>query len=471
MKELTPLEQEKINIDIYYKKLYEKHGLDFILNAGFIFDNSHRIIPVDAELDCTPIAFLLEKLKTAKRPAILLGTGSYCPVHDGHIEAMYKAREVVEASGYDVIGGYMAPDNDDYVQRKAQVLNIHERIEIMGEKLKDHDWLAVDPWNGIFRPYAENFTALIEHLQLYIKKHLGVDIPIFYVCGGDNARFALTFIDEGYCVVVDRPGSDAYENFKHLFNDRILYAFNDNLNSSTMVRKSFIKPPHKRKRLILRVDSFDERQNSIIEELSKHFDEIVITDVYEEQKKLSAIKTEIISLDSLLKAEENLAVSRVYDYFGQKFLGWSNRPGTQLLKDQIDNITPGGYFLFDDDKCSGATLAHAKNLLKDKVTIHGAVTLTTSTDEEEIADVRDFYFNKENCGLVIQTSELETKRFPYVYPYVCPFIRTSIRISPMTFSMAIWSINCKYFTERKEMEPMRFCLKMLDKLSNTFPVH
>lgn len=469
MNNLSELDKQKIDIDIYYKALYEKHGLSFIINAGFVFDNSPKIIPVDAELDCTPIAFLLNRLKGAHNPAILLGTGSYCPLHDGHIEAMYKAREVVEAAGYDVIGGYMAPDNDDYVQRKAQVLNVHERIEIMGNMLKDHDWLAVDPWNGIFRPYAENFTALIEHLQMYIKKHLNRDIPIFYVCGGDNARFALTFTYEGYCVVVDRPGTNAYHNYCDIFNDRILYAFNDNPNSSTMVRKSFIKPLHKRKRLILRIDEYDPRQEKIIAELEKQFDEIVITDVKDEQKRLQAIKTEVISLDSLLEAEENIAISRSYDLFGQKFLGWVARPGSEPLEEQINKITPGGYFLFDDDKHSGATLDHVKKMLTGKVDIHGAVTLTTSTDEDEIADLRDFYYNKTNSGLVIKTVDNETQRFPYVYPYVCPFIRTSIRKDPMEFSLAIWMINYIYLQEKGSKYPAAECLQMIKELMKTMP--
>ena len=462
---LTKLQFEKIKLDPFYYPLYEKYGLEFILGAGFIFDNAPYPMTITDDFDCTPVSFLLEKLKTAKNPAIIYTTGSFCPLHDGHLEMVDKARLAVEAKGYDVIGGYIAPDNDEYVSRKANVLNIHERLKIISRKIKDIDWLAVDPWNGVFRNYAENFTSLIVHLQMYLKRHLGIDIPIFYVCGGDNAKFCLTFIDKGHCVVVDRPGSQTYDNYSNIFNERILYAFNDNSNSSTEVRKTFKKDEHKRKRLLLRVDEYDEREEAVINELSKHFEEIKISRISEETEVFNAIQSPIISLDSILKSKHNISVSRQYDYYGQKFLGWTNRPGSLPIDEQFELLKGNteNFFLFDDDIHTGRTIEYLRERLKDLVKIVGQISLTTSNDTEEVLDCRDFYYAKENCGLVVLNSSGLKERYIYAYPFVCPYQRASI-MNPLKFSIAIWEINYSYFLKTRDKKHLNDCKTILESL-------
>ena len=456
-------ENWKINSDRIYRSLYNEFGLDFIKSAGFIFDNSPDFRPVTVDLDCTPISFLLEKLKLATKPAILLSTGSFCPLHDGHLEMMFKARERVESAGYDVIGGYLAPDNDEYVSRKANVLNIHERIEIINEQIKDIDWLAIDPWNGVFREYAENFTSLYIHLQKYIFKHLGIDIPIFYVCGGDNASFMLSFRNEGNSVVVDRPGYDV-SMLTPYFNERNLYIYNNNKNSSTEVRKTFIKEKNKRKVLLLRVDEYDKRQEKVIEELKKHFDEIKISTKEKEKEVFEKITIPKISLDSILSSKYNLSISRQYDYYGVKFLGWTNRPGSKIISHQIKRIPNDDYFLFDDDIHSGKTMEYIKSLLKNKVNVIGQISLTTSNDTEEVLDCRDFYYKKDNCGLVILNSDGESERFPYVYPYVCPYQRGSIQL-PKEFSLSIWKINYEYFLKEEDLINANKCERIINNLN------
>lgn len=454
----------KIERDPIYKKLYEKFGEEFIIGAGFIYDNSPINYPVTDDFDCTPISFMVERFRKSKNPAIILSTGSFCPLHDGHIEMMYKAREAVEASGYDVIGGYLAPDNDEYVLRKTNVLNIHERIRIIQKQIEEIDWLAVDPWSGVFRKYAENFTDIIYHLQMYIKRHLGKDIPIFYVCGGDNAHFLKAFTLEGHCVVVDRPGTDTGEKYKKLFNDRILYAYNDNDNSSTEVRKTFdFNKSVRKEKLYLRLGEYDPRQEEVIEELKKYYDEIIISKLENEKEVFSKISNNLISLDLFLKSEHNISISRQFDYFGGKFLGFTNRPETLLLDEQLDNIPKGEFFLFDDDIHTGKTIEYVKELLKNRTKVLGTISLTTSSKKEEILDCWDFYFNKRDSGLVILDSNLQNIRHPYIYPTVCPYQRCSIE-KPLEFSIAIWTINRNYFKSINHSKNAVYCDKMISLL-------
>ena len=465
---MTPENLEKINADSYYKPLYEKFGLEYIIDAGFIYDNYPKIEPINAHLDCTPISFMLEKLKVAKNPAIILSTGSFCPLHDGHLEMMVKAREAVEKAGYDVIGGYLAPDNDDYVLTKANVLNIHERISIINSQIKEIDWIAVDPWSGVFRKYAENFTSLITHLEMYVERHFGREIPIFFVCGGDNARFMKTFELKGHCVVVERPGNDLGLLRPYFDNKRRLLIYNNNKNSSTEVRKKFIKKDKKRRKLLLRVDEYDERQEKVIALLSKYFDEIVISDYAKEKEIFSSIGSPFISLDSLLVGKHNLSVSRQYDYFGAKLLGRTNRPGTLSLEQQIDNIPVSDYVLFDDDIHTGGTMSFVKNKLAERnIKTNGVMSLTLSTEFEEVLDVRDFYYNKENCGLVVLNSKNQIERFPYMYPFVCPYERASIN-NPMEFSLALWDINYDYAYKKNKWVDSESCIFYRNELKKAY---
>lgn len=466
---MTPEKLAKINADSYYKPLYELFGLEYIIDAGFIFDNSPTIEPINDYLNCTPISFMLDKFKAAKNPAIILSTGSFCPLHDGHLEMMVKAKEAVEAAGYDVIGGYLAPDNDDYVLTKTNVLNIHERISIINSQIKNIDWLAVDPWSGVFRKYAENFTSLIEHLEMYVEKHLKRKIPIFYVCGGDNARFMKTFHFKGHCVVVERPGNDLGLLRPYFDNTRRLLIYNNNKNSSTEVRKTFIKKENKRKRLLLRVDEYDERQDKVIALLSKYFDEVIVSNFEKEKKIFTSIGLPFISIDSLLIGKQNISVSRQYDYFGAKLLGRTNRPGTLSLDQQLDNIpTDEEYLLFDDDIHTGGTINFVKEKLSERnIKTSGVMSLTLSTEFEEILDVRDFYFNKENSGLVILNSENQTERFPYMYPFVCPYERASIE-NPMEFSLALWDINYDYAYKKNKWVDSEACVFYRNELKKAY---
>lgn len=461
----------KINRDEYYKPLFEKYGEPFILEAGFIYDSALTDFPLETDLECIPYSFLIDNLAKAKNPCILLTTGSFNPIHDGHIEMMFKAREACIAAGYDVLGGYFAPDHDEYVSTKANYLNGNERVEYITEQLKNFDWLAVDPWNAIFNKNAVNFTDILVHLQRYLKKYLDIDVPIFFVCGGDNAKFSLTFYEKGYCVMVDRPGSSATVNKYKQYVDgkRILYAFNDNPNSSTAVRKILAKKDFLNKKLLLRVenDGKDERGLKIYEVLKTLFSKIQISNLNDQKEAFSKFENiPIISLDSLLKSETKLELSRCYDFFGTKSLGIVNRPGTEPLEKQIEKIKGYEYFLFDDDIHSGGTMNFAKKLLSTKLKILGLITLNKSTFDEEILDLRDFFYGTENCGLVIKTKD-GTKRYPYIYPYVDPYSRASIK-EPLVFSAIIWKINRDYWKDKDE-EKFEFCKKKVEQLAELFP--
>lgn len=452
----------KIKRDPFYSRLFEenfrgKELEELVEEGGFFLDKTSGEFSIEKTLDifCTPVTFLKEKLRTAKNPAVLLTTGSFCPIHDGHVEMMLKAREVCESRGIEIIGGYIAPDHDEYVGSKVKEkwLPIHQRIRKIHEKVKGIEWLKADPWAGLFCKHALNFTDIYLRLFLYLKKHLGKEIPVYFVCGGDNARFSLAFRQSGKCIVIDRPGN---EEKVSRYKSESLYAFNDNALSSTLVRKNE-EFHEKRKILHLRIDKEDSRQEKIVELLRSSFSEIRISHLSTQLKSFSKLGLRhFISMDSLTPSLHNLQISRKYDVFGIDMLGFTNRPGSVSLAEQVASIPEGEYFLFDDDIHTGRTVKFAKDLLKkSNIAISGLAFYTSTPDEDEVLDCRDFYFGEENCGLVVEFPDGKIERMPYVYPTVCPHVRGSIR-DPLNFSKEVWKINMDYF-RLKDREKYLVC--------------
>jgi len=453
---------KKIFKDPFYKQVYldnlediESVALDALDEAGYFetkvpYDNN---IKDSIDLLCTPITFLADKLATSKNPAVLVLTGSMCPIHDGHLSMMSVAREALEKNGYDVIGGYIAPDHDEYINEKTkhQAINIHHRIKFINDQIKNIDWLAVDPWAGIFNNQSIIFTDIIYHLELYLEKYLERNVPVFFVCGGDNARFALTFKHRGHCVVVNRPSYEAsYNYYKNSLKDlpNIIWAAGNNSNSSTQIRNSIIPKVTEISSLALRIDS--DNTDLLVENIISilPFKDIIFNDIKEQKEDLKTITGNIISLDSILEYDFKLEISRHYDFSGIKFISHGNRPGSNLLAKQIHKIPAGKYYLLDDDIATGRTMQYAENeLIKADIEILGRISLNNSKSKNtEILDIRDFLLDNVDGGLVIKLPNGKITRSPYIYPFVCPYQRGSI-INPIEFSIKVWEFNLTRFLD------------------------
>ena len=466
----------KIKRDPYYSELYEKHGRALVDDAGFFEDTATEDVFIDGSVDvpCTPYNFLLDRLKESDNPCVLLSTGSFCPVHDGHIDMMVNAYRKVESEGYEVIGGYMSPGHDEYISEKTkeQAIPVHERIKMLDDKLRAYDkyktdWIAIDPWEGVFCKTAVNFTDVVERLRMYLLAFTGREVAVFFVCGGDNARFAQTFMYGGNCVVVNRPGyEDRYDKYKELLKgcDNILWANGVSDLSSTEIRNNTDKKAYVKKQLMLRMtDRPDVRRHKLLKLLKPHFsyvrkvretpDNFMDDDCRMGSSWFAAMNNanfpfNTISLDSQYDAVDNLEISRHYDCFGIKQLGYGARPGSKSIDEQLSNIDKGAYYLYDDDIHTGGTMRYVRKLLEDKgyVVMGELCTTTSNLKSMEILDERDFYVGHKDSGLVIMTHD-GPKRTPYVYPYVCPYIRASIS-DPMAFSIAVWQLNLDYWGVR-----------------------
>ncbi len=223
--------------DPYYASAYRRlSALDpdtdvgTLRRAGFLDDRStpedhRRLAPLDDPAwMVTPLHHVLRRLRALRRaersgarplarPVVLVTTGSFCPIHRGHVEMMELAKAAVEGEGMAVLGGYISVSHDAYVLPKCgpATPSAAQRLAMCEAALADHEWLMVDPWEALYRDRAVNFTDVIAHLEAYLSAHLRTHRPVevVYVFGSDNADFSLTFAGRGRCVCVPRPGDEA----------------------------------------------------------------------------------------------------------------------------------------------------------------------------------------------------------------------------------------------------------------------
>ncbi len=219
----------KLLRDPYYRAmrpLYQSQ--EAFREAGFFDDG------LDAELDSprytdlnwltTPYHKILRRLAqldefdpaqlVAYPPIVLLTTGGFSPIHNGHIDMLELAKNKMMEQGHIVLGGYLSPSHDSYVSTKhhgsASLLDAH-RLRLCHEAVAMSEWLMVDPWEARYVPCALNYTDVILRLERYLNHHLRLPVPlqVGYVFGGDNAAFARTFLSRGYAVCIDRPGYES----------------------------------------------------------------------------------------------------------------------------------------------------------------------------------------------------------------------------------------------------------------------
>ena len=463
----------KVERDGFYKELYEQYGNDFIVNAGFFEDTAIENYNIENSLDimCTPLSFMKDALINAKRPCILLTTGSFSPIHTGHVEAMVKTKEKMETFGWDVIGGFFAPDHDEYISMKLkeEAIPFHYRMKLILEAVKNIEWLTVDPWAGIFQKNAVNFTDIYCRLEMYVKKHLGIQIPIVFVCGNDNARFANAFVNKGYCAIAERPGYDNKFEITAQMENRIFFVSKSDASSSTEVRK-INKWKKEKKELIVRLSKEIEITHfEILKELENRFENRQMTIIEEQNESIKNVGN-IVTLDPFTtECLAQLKISRNYDFFGIKKLGFINRPGSDNLDSQINHICSyllsKRIILHDDDICSGDTIRFAKQLFKDiNIDVIAQMSYTQTGLHEEIIDLRDLLYDEPEGGLVISQLDGSYVRVPYIYPFVCPFIRSSIE-DPMQFSIRVWELNADRFVV-KDHEKYKKCIGYAELLKS-----
>ena len=207
-------------LDPHYLSACERYTPSELIEAGYL--NVRRQEPVETNWLSTPFEKAVRGLKAispeqTKDPLVVFSTGCYNPPHQGHIHILEVAKRALESRGYPVIGGYLVPAHQSYVDQKTSncqgqhaSLKAPDRLSACGTAILNTTnacpWLDVDPYELLYGRAEVNFTATQHRLELYLRRHVSDRVQLVYVFGGDNASFARVYWKRGLAVCVNRPG-------------------------------------------------------------------------------------------------------------------------------------------------------------------------------------------------------------------------------------------------------------------------
>ena len=112
----------------------------------------------------------LEGLQPGRKPAVLVCTGSFNPVHLQHARIFYIARQYLQQKlGYQVVGGLMAPNHDSAVRQErrmqpSQIMPAHLRVAMCELAVARSSWLAVDRW-AVTRNLVMDYPSVLRNVQ------------------------------------------------------------------------------------------------------------------------------------------------------------------------------------------------------------------------------------------------------------------------------------------------------------------
>jgi len=470
--------------DPYYHQLYRRtRSTRALFEAGFFDDHLPKLAQnyttFSSNFTCTSIqkaAANLEFLKP-KNPAILVTTGGMAPIHNGHIEMMEKAKRMVEARGFTVIGGYLAPGHDSYVGQKYQgtaAIPASHRVAMVELATQDSDWLDVDPWAALYMPAEVNFTDVVERLVYYLHDNLSLpsSFSVFYVCGSDNAGFVDAIPHR--VVVVDRTGSSSkqaregdHSHLNPLVRDYLL-----GINGSTgtlpyLIRneedeaiKSWagIMPGGQEELTKRRIQLQSTVRLGIAQMFKSQGQEHKVHLLPLSQQRIKAEEViagrSTISLDPFFPSTYSIDSTRYFALAGAQTspLFRAERAGFKKLEEQARDIPPGSYVMVEDDSVTGGTIMSAMALLPHGVQVEEVVLLSDFADYQDdsyydVVDLRDFIVGSHCGGLSIDLPRGTTRaRAPYVAPFVS--LRSRAKIPPeveLEISRIIWQANVRFF--------------------------
>lgn len=481
----------KILRDEYYSEVYKKYlSLETVIKAGFILDNLELedLNYYNLSLLTTPVSKLIDFNEKKENPVVLLSTGGFDPIHDGHIYMMEFAKEALEKKGYHVIGGYLSPSHESYVSTKPYYkINAYERLDLCQECVKDSKWLMIDPWESIYVKTYINFTDIIQRLELYLKKHVNPNIQVAYVFGGDNSEFMYCFENKGIGICVEREGySEKFDQMKKKFkgennffvnNKSIVstyssrnirkrqgYSYNEQNYSKEdgdyVIRNEEMIPLVNYKNFV-NEEKLENAHKKFLKQLITLFSQtfnnkldIKTINMQEQLRRASSVlnSKQTISLDTYYRGTYDIETSRLFDIsdIQKKYISLIGRIGHDTIEHQIERIKDGNYILVDDDSATGKTIREVMSNLPERINIEQIYLLASMLNEKifDIVDLRDFIIGVQNGGLVVRLPNREVARSPYMLPYVSLKSRATIpAIKEMEISIKLWEMNKEFYQE------------------------
>lgn len=466
--------QKQLKNDCLYRSAFEfykeREDLEQILYKAGAIQEYKTLIDEESLKDYSLLTLPILDYKQQyinnkpKQLAVIVSTGSFSPMHKGHVDAMVIAKKYIEDNlGYQVLQGVMSLSHDGYVAFKNDgiaKLNVGVRTEKAYEMTKNEDWITIDRFEGEMVSCPINFSTVLNRVKKYLAFHNEAfnNIKVFYIFGSDNAAFSRSFVEneiyQSICIERANYSFDEiqqelqqHKNIHFIKNDKETSGL-----SSTIIRKQITKQADasdKKQIYFIRTDNVSMNFASKLKKLIERFvNKKVEVRFINSSDYINIDMKNTISLDKFIKAEYNLDVSREFQLSGSQKTAKQMVSMTEPLISQILKIKKGSYWLLDDDSVSGFTLKSVENILNQngiKILGYNLLIKNALKENEELYDVidaRDFCFNSIKNGLVVKLFSNKLVRVPYIYPFVNLTSRANIKPDyQIEFSMELLSLN------------------------------
>jgi nicotinic acid mononucleotide adenylyltransferase len=414
------------------------------------------------------------------RKAIIISTGSYDPLHDGHLETIVLAKEHIENMGNNtVIAGFVSSSHDTYVRRKNVTGVIdYQRVHnntVFAEASKHNrpvQWIFHESWETLGVKYSLNFTDVIAYISQMVETYVGPDIDIYYVFGSDNAGFAMAFAhdrqDLAKAICIGRPGYALTEETAELIasNSNLSFVQGDNPMSSTLIRslqtnqilagtsvaplvvRNDIEESTEWMKKFFSIEDLKTKQTEFWaqfdNELLKSFTEVRYIDVPQQILQTKKFLDEhhpqenILSCDVYFEGDLTIRCSRLFDIASSQSHGKSTHFITPVADDDGRE-----YVFVDDDIVSGFFLSEIKKhyIIKSAISM---ADIVIKDDYIDIVDARDFLIGAVHSGLLMDAPT--PFRAPYLSPFVDLISRASIPADNIrSFNRTMWRANKNFY--------------------------
>lgn len=451
------------HIDKYFT-LYNEHvkgDLSLLIPSGVVEKAEEHMYDVDLDLTVSCDLSLVNEHES-EHVNVLLVTGAFAPIHEGHIEMMLSAAEEVQrVTQTPVAACYVSIDHGSYVGRKTDMFTTMERVQEVERAIAPYPLLQMDYWSCLYADDEVNFTTAYERFSRYIERNSSKKVTLWYVCGGDRFMFMNAFAQYGHGVCVTRGGYD-FPDMSLIMDEAkercIVVNKSTQAMSSTEVRKRLSEEvpfdrsiPRKGdgEMFLIREDgiSSPEEHDQLCKIIQSALPIGVKTHMHNYQAKIDSDKKYII-LDPLTppRTQDHLLhISRLFRTDGQYgYLHHTHRVEHDTLTEQIAMIPHGEYVLLDDDVSTGGTMKAAASILSHHgVKVSGFEAFIDVENVYDIVDAKDFILGREYGGLLVKVNGVIT-RLPYMFPYVN--LASRARLEPSSIleaSRSLWSLNAK----------------------------
>lgn len=434
--------------------------------AGYVYEPR---TPVDetiiANLD-VPSLTVKSVTRDGRQTAVIVSTGAYSPVHEGHLAIMDQAKAQVESMGYQVVQGVMSASHDAYVSTKYNgqaKMQVGKRTQLLFDAIESRPWLTLDRLEGELVSCAINFSTVLKRVRSYLIRHnpeLDETLQVFYVFGSDNAGFCDAFVgNQNYHAVCVTRGDVGVDDLK------IRYAGEPNVHfvESTLPSRHFSSSAKRANQSIdskakpatngvymVRTDGVPEAfSDALCGILTKYMPEGVELKTLN-GKDLVMPEGSTISMDKYMRGQYNIDVSRLFELSSGQRRARGLVSLSLPLREQVKAIPPGLYTLMDDDTVTGITMDRVTEALKEAgITVAGRETLVNQALAPgqtlyDIVDARDFLIESGKGGLVVEAYGKQV-RAPYLFPFVNVVSRASIKPEDQyRFCREVYALNLSY---------------------------